>query len=175
MSGFFGGGGGGPGSDTTAIHDNVAAEISAIAEKAVPTTSDWLIIEDVADSDNKKKVSIGNLPFGTSTLTVEAKTSDYPVVSGDQDKLFTNEGAGGLVNFTLPTAASGLRFSFYCQNANLIRVTANAGDTIRLGSSVTAPAGNILATAVGDFVTLVAINATEWVAMPAHTGTWTVT
>jgi len=50
------------GSDSDAIHDNVAAEISAITAKAVPTTSDYLVIEDAADSDNKKSITIGDLP-----------------------------------------------------------------------------------------------------------------
>lgn len=59
-----GGGGGGPGSDTTAIHDNVANEISGIATKATPTTADILIIEDAAASFAKKKITIGTLPGG---------------------------------------------------------------------------------------------------------------
>lgn len=54
--------GGGPGSDTDAIHDNVAAEISAITEKTTPVAGDWLIIEDSAASDAKKKLQVGNLP-----------------------------------------------------------------------------------------------------------------
>lgn len=53
---------GGPGSDTTAIHDDTAAEISAIAAKGSPTTSDYLLIEDAADGDSKKSIQIGNLP-----------------------------------------------------------------------------------------------------------------
>lgn len=51
---------GGPDSD--AIHDNVAGEIAAIAAKAVPTISDYLVIEDAADSNNKKSITIDDLP-----------------------------------------------------------------------------------------------------------------
>lgn len=50
------------GSDSTAIHDNVAGEINAIAEKGSPVNGDWILIEDSADSNNKKKVQAGNLP-----------------------------------------------------------------------------------------------------------------
>lgn len=50
--------------DSDAIHDNVAAEISAITEKGSPASGDWLLIEDAADSDNKKKVDWANLPAG---------------------------------------------------------------------------------------------------------------
>lgn len=53
------------GGDSDAIHDNVAAEISAIAEKATPVNADVLVIEDSAASYAKKKVQITNLPAGT--------------------------------------------------------------------------------------------------------------
>ena len=56
------GGGGGAGSDTTAIHDDTASEISAITAKATPTTSDYLIIEDAAAGNAKKSITIGDLP-----------------------------------------------------------------------------------------------------------------
>lgn len=55
---------GGAGSDTTAIHDNVAAEISAITEKIAPIGADLLVIEDSAAGNAKKRVQIGNLPSG---------------------------------------------------------------------------------------------------------------
>ena len=50
--------------DTVAIHDNVANEISAIAEKGTPVSADVLVIEDSAASYVKKKVQVGNLPTG---------------------------------------------------------------------------------------------------------------
>jgi len=58
---------GGSGTDSDAIHDNVAAEISAITEKASPISADLLVIEDSADSNNKKRVQVGNLPGGSGT------------------------------------------------------------------------------------------------------------
>ncbi len=57
---------GGGGTDADAIHDNVAGEIAAITEKGTPVSADLLIIEDSADSNNKKRVQIGNLPGGSS-------------------------------------------------------------------------------------------------------------
>ncbi len=56
------------GADANAIHDNVAGEIAAVAEKAVPVAADLLIIEDSADANNKKSVQIGNLPGGGGGL-----------------------------------------------------------------------------------------------------------
>jgi len=47
---------------SSSIHDNVAGEIDAIANKAVPVSSDRLLIEDSADSFNKKEIEVGDLP-----------------------------------------------------------------------------------------------------------------
>lgn len=51
-----------PGVDTTAVHDNVAGEIAAVAEKTAPVAGDYLLIEDGEDGSAKKKVDIDNLP-----------------------------------------------------------------------------------------------------------------
>lgn len=44
--------------DPDAIHDNVAGEIAAIALKASPVSADMLVIEDSADSNNKKRITL---------------------------------------------------------------------------------------------------------------------
>lgn len=65
------------GADSTAIHDNVAAEISALTEKATPVNADLVIIEDSEDTNAKKKVQVGNLPGGgdiTSYVFITAAT-----------------------------------------------------------------------------------------------------
>jgi hypothetical protein len=69
----------GSGTDPDAIHDNAAGEIAAITSKATPTTSDYLLIEDAADSNNKKKITIGDLPSaggGSSPIVSAYKTAD---------------------------------------------------------------------------------------------------
>lgn len=55
--------------------------------------------------------------YGPSVLfkNVVAKTGDYVVLAADVGVLFTTEGAGGDVEFTLPTLAVGLWFGFYNQ------------------------------------------------------------
>ena len=68
--------GGASGSDTTAIHDDTAGEINAITEKTTPTTDDWIIIEDSADSNNKKKVKLGNTPGNSYTGDMAKSTYD---------------------------------------------------------------------------------------------------
>lgn len=54
--------GGGSGTDSDAIHDNVADEINQVTEKTTPADADVLILEDSESSWDKKKVQIGNLP-----------------------------------------------------------------------------------------------------------------
>jgi hypothetical protein len=63
----FGGGSGG--TDTNAIHKNVANEITAITEKTIPVANDVVIIEDSAASFVKKRVKISNLP-GTDPTAI---------------------------------------------------------------------------------------------------------
>ncbi len=63
--------GGGGGSDTDAIHKNVANEITAIADKATPALADEFILEDSADSFDKKSMTWQNL----TKLRVATNTS----------------------------------------------------------------------------------------------------
>jgi len=51
----------GAGIDTTALHDNVAAEIVAIAEKVTPVGADHVVMEDSENLNNKKRIQIVNL------------------------------------------------------------------------------------------------------------------
>lgn len=52
---------GGAGSDTTAIHDDTAGEISAIAAKTSFSADDLLLIEDSDDTYNKKKIAFDSM------------------------------------------------------------------------------------------------------------------
>jgi hypothetical protein len=113
--------------------------------------------------------TIGSSAGGVSSVT--AKTASYNILTGDSGSVFTNEGASAIVPFTLPAAASGLEYTLFVQDADGIQVIAGAGDTIRIGSLVTAAAGNVQSNTIGSSVTLKAINATEWVAIAAL-GTW---
>lgn len=105
---------------------------------------------------------------------VTARTTNLSVPTAASRTTYSNEGAGGTVVFTLPTASAGLEYEFYVLAAQTLNVTANTGDTIRLGASVSASAGNITNAIIGGYVRLVALNATEWIAS-APVGVWTVT
>lgn len=98
---------------------------------------------------------------------VEAVTTTKTPTSAESGELYTNEGDANGAIITLPTAVAGLTYTFYVQAAQILQIVAAAGDTIRVGTTVSAAAGNIASNTVGSAITLTAINATEWVATEA--------
>jgi len=110
---------------------------------------------------------------GTVEAVTDGSGSPNVLAASESGKIITNEGVTAKAYNTLPTAAAGLQFTFYCQDTDGIRVTAAASDTIRISDAVSVAAGYVEATEVGSVVHLVAINATEWVATTAE-GTWDV-
>ena len=79
-----GGSGGGAGSDTTAIHDNEASEISAITLKSTPVSGDLLLIEDSAAANVKKRITVGSLPGGGGeSVTKSITQASHGLVVGN--------------------------------------------------------------------------------------------
>jgi hypothetical protein len=116
--------------------------------------------------------------FDTTTVAalrvapVSAVTTTAAPTAAATDTVYTNQGDDDGAAVTLPAAAPGLRFSFIVQAAQTLTVTAGAGDTIRIAATATAAGGSVTCATVGCALTLVAIDATEWVAL-AVVGTWT--
>jgi hypothetical protein len=93
------------GTDSDAIHDNVAGEIAAISSKGTPVDADYLVIEDSADSNNKKSITIGSLPK-ESPLTTKGDlytydTGDQRLGVGSNDQVLTADS----------TEATGLKWA----------------------------------------------------------------
>ncbi len=105
---------------------------------------------------------------------VVAATTTRVIADTEHGATFSNEGGGAEVDFTLPAARAGLRFTFVIENANGIEINAVGTDTIRTDSGVSAAAGLTESATVGATITLLAINATNWIAL-SQRGTWTVT
>lgn len=107
---------------------------------------------------------IGALAYSRAVAAKTQAVSPYTVVVTESNYVYTNEGATSSVTFTLPAAAAGLTYTFIVQDADgdLI-ITAAAGDTIRDGGSASTSGGTASVTAIGDVVTIVAINADEWI------------
>lgn len=64
------------GEDVNAVHVNKENEIAGVASKATPTTNDFLLIEDAADSNNKKKITIGDLPATSDVSAVHVNVAN---------------------------------------------------------------------------------------------------
>ena len=62
--------------------------------------------------------------------TVTAKTSDYTVTAVESGTIFTTEGAGGAVNFTLPSQGAGLHFWFMNAENQNMTITSDTADTL---------------------------------------------
>lgn len=88
----------------------------------------------------------------------------------------TNQGSTAKNYKTLPGAIAGYTFPICVQDADGIRVTAAAGDTIRQGASVTATGGYIESTTQGACLTLQGMNTDEWFVLSTNdiaTNSWT--
>lgn len=103
---------------------------------------------------------------------VVARTTALSVAANQTRALFTNEGTTSQVVFTLPSAAAAIEYTFVVQDTDGLRITAASGDTIRIAGTVSGAAGYVESTTIGNTITVVAINATEWVATAVN-GTWT--
>ena len=68
---------GGNGTDGTAIHDDTAGEISAVAVKAAPVAADKLLIEDSAAADAKKSITMGAIDHDALTNFVANEHIDW--------------------------------------------------------------------------------------------------
>lgn len=114
---------------------------------------------------------------GILSRTVDPTTngvgSPYAITTGDENKVFTNEGATAKVYFNLPATAVGKTYTFYCDDADGLRVKAPAGSTIRSGSSVSASGGYAESTTPGSLLSLVAVSLTKWVDCSMR-GTWSI-
>jgi len=81
--GAGGGSEGGSVTDTDAVHVNVAGEIAAIANKATAVAADKILIEDSADSNNKKHVLASQFLAGSGDVSASAVLADNALIRGD--------------------------------------------------------------------------------------------
>jgi hypothetical protein len=100
---------GGGGTDADAIHDNVAAEINAITTKATPVDADVIVLEDSADSWNKKKATLSSLPGAVTASGSEIEMLTAAPASNRSTTSTSYVGIGGtpgdiIDEFTAPDA-----------------------------------------------------------------------
>jgi hypothetical protein len=159
------------GTDLIIATDQVTA--SGVISVLGSTTYEANVTND-DDIPNKKYVD-DSVSSAIGDLTIEKVTTDpNSVLASEGGTVFTNEGTTILANCRLPSGSTeGLLYRFVCQDTDGIRVTSQAGDTIRLGDTVSIDGGYAETTALGSSLELVAINDAEWIAL-SIVGTWTV-
>lgn len=109
---------------------------------------------------------------GHAPRTVEAATAAYAITAGECGKLFTNEGAAGAIEFSLPEAEVGLHYDFVVKAAQELRIDPDGTETIALPTGVQQAAGKyITANAVGEFIRMVCVKEGEWTVL-GSVGTW---
>jgi len=144
-------GGGGPGSDTTAIHDDTAGEIAAITNKATVAAGDLILIEDSADSNNKKHILASLLLAGSGDVTAASNLGDNLLIRGDgAGKGVQNSGIGlsdsddltGVNSLTVtkiaaPSTPSSGELILYADSTTSLPMAKNdAGTEMQLGGGV---------------------------------------
>jgi hypothetical protein len=142
--------------DANAIHDNVAGEINAITEKVTTVNADIFIIEDSADSYNKKKTQKGNLGFATTANIIAANDGDnYGATTGTNTYSVTVP-----MNVALTTGTI-LKIKVVNQNTSTCTLTVNALTTKNLtkGDGVALAAYDIPA----NTLITVMYDGTQWV------------
>ena len=180
---------------------NATAKIRTFLSGNTPTQGvsyprDWSLgwIDTTGSVENTDAIATGFIPAAAGVLRLRAADTTSPgaflcstlveanvagsgspniLLIGETRTLLTNEGATAENYHTLPLAAAGLTFTFFVQDTDGIRITANTADTIRVAAGVSGAAGFVRCATQGAIVRLTAINATEWVA-EYQTGVWTV-
>lgn len=108
----------------------------------------------------------------------QTKTADYTVVANDNYTLFDNIGAGGAVNFTLPTLANGYYFGFRVQADQNVTVTSNEGDNMVVFNDASADsvAFSTASQKIGGMVVVYTNpGASKWIVENRSAGTNTIT
>ena len=125
--------------DPNAIHVNTASEISAITEKVTPISTDLIIIEDSADSNNKKRVQIGNLPSGGGLVAHSIDGAYHTVVGSQYD----------VVGLTATNTLGILTPASDPAGANVVLLRTNTSGNINLQSGLTFNITSTISTSAG--------------------------
>lgn len=162
-----------PGIDSTAIHDNVANEITAIAAKTDPVPADEIVAEDSEAGFVKKAIALGDLPYHSVTRFSNDGAAQYDG-SAEYRAYFPFASTIIAVEASLGTQPTGSQYEvdihldgttiFPTQsNRPIIAVSTNRGvatletTAIAAGSYLTMDIDNVGSTITGQFLTVTVI------------------
>lgn len=106
----------------------------------------------------------------TVDLTVEQKTADYSLLSGDSGKVIGNSAASGAVALKLPTASAGLNYEHVVMTAQILTLRPNDSSTESIEDSGSSYIGYWSKTPYAA-LRLAALSSTKWVILSKN-GTW---
>lgn len=170
----------GAGGDTTAIHKNVAAEISAITtEKTLLLPADWFVIESAADANAKRKLKAENIPgapltfsdYTIGTTTTVRYLNPFSRDSGDAhatEEQYEIPRAGTIRNMfvlcgTAGVGAATITYTMRVEGADSILVVVMS-NTATEGSDTT----NAVVVAKGDKISISAAKSTSITTSQRH-------
>ena len=106
-------------------------------------------------------------------VVIEDHTANDTLTEAESGSVHTNKGATGAITISLPSAPTeGTTFTFFVYAAQEFRIDPGDNDAI-YASGITAADGKyVSADALGEYITLVANSAGDWIAV-AINGTWT--
>jgi len=116
-----------------------------------------------ANASEWAEVGSGSVSGGGS-YSLTAKTSDYTIQPSDLTglKTFTNTGATGEVNFTLPAGAVNYKCNFVITENQYLKVTANGTDKFRYLGVYSEEGGYIRNNIIGTSFIII-WSGTEWI------------
>ena len=135
--------------DGDAIHDNVAGEIAAITQKAVVTNADRILIEDSADTNNKKSISpadLNLLRIGQVPVTDAVATNGWNLSTGSLQFNLASSVTSWTLNVSANNVANDARIASVLinnQTSGMVPVTLGGSITFESGltSSFNVPVG----------------------------------
>ena len=156
--------------DTITVTNTKGTEATAITLTA--TAGGITLTSNAGVSTGDPISGDGTAALGGFLKTVTNDADGKTLTIAESGTVQTNAGAVGAAAWTLPGAAPGLEYIFVVMAAQQLRVTPAAGDVIYINAVGADAAEYWCADAIGESVHLIAVDATNWIAI-SHIGTWT--
>lgn len=169
---------GGTGIDTSATGNTVTVTFDSSEVPSIPTsiTTDSGIVTPT--SNNFNLLGRSGSKVGGSGATVTVRSPPYAAVnSTGSSALNSGEFVTTAVTRTLPASGGlldGDLVEYFCTTSSALAITANTGQTIRIGTLVTSSAGTATSTAIGDSVSLRWYAAGNLWCATSVIGTWVI-
>ena len=135
-------------------------------------------LDDIMRAQMQGRFIFDDEPIGNTHggwFQIFPKTTSYTVLATDNNALFTNKGAAGDIEFTLPAPTYGLRYGFFVVADFGVKVTSGTADTMVVFNDASADSVDITTAGqqIGSFLEVVS-DGTQWLVLPS-TGVTTYT